>query len=283
MSQRNKTTYDGSMTMACVRAAVFFTLLLFLVPVQLIMKKTRPKAVFQMPMLFHRVMLGILGFRVRVAGQRATTTPVLYVANHASYLDIPVLGALIPAAFVAKAEVAQWPLFGFLSKLQNTIFIERRSSRSSEQRDQLRTHLEKGQSLILFPEGTSSDGAGVLPFKSSLFGMVDQTFADRAIAIQPISITCTAMDGLPLTRAYRPYYAWYGDMTLADHLWKVFKLGHFTVDVVFHEPVAPAVCADRKALALYCQKQVAQGVEHARTGRGEEPRTLKLLKQPLSA
>ena len=99
--------------------------------------------------------------------------PTLYVVNHTSYLDIPILGSIIPSAFVSKAEVADWPFFGILAKLQQTVFIERRASRVGEQRNQLRQHLEKGESLILFPEGTSSIGLTALPFKSSFFSTVE--------------------------------------------------------------------------------------------------------------
>ena len=89
----------------------------------------------------------------------------------------------------------------------------------------------------------------------------------KPVTIQPISIACTEIDGLPITRAWRPYYAWFGDMTLIGHLWNVFKLGRFTVDVVFHPPTSPQPFADRKVLARYCQQQVAHGIEQCLTGR----------------
>jgi 1-acyl-sn-glycerol-3-phosphate acyltransferase len=209
----------------------------------------------------------VLGFKLRVHGTLATTKPVLYVSNHTSYLDIPVLGALIPASFVAKSEVADWPFFGPLAKLQQTVFIERKATRTSEQSDGLRAKLEKGQSLILFPEGTSSVGLSALPFKSSLFSIVQGDFP-KPVVVQPVSITCTGLDGMPLTRDLRSLYAWYGDMTLLPHLWNVFKMGRFTVDVIFHPPVSPGDFPDRKVLAAYCQSQVGRGIEQCLTGRG---------------
>lgn len=255
------------MVAGMLRVVGFFALLAILVPFQIGFRSTKPRDPFRITLLFYRVLLKVLGFRVRVHGALATATPTLYVANHTSYLDIPVLGALIPAAFVAKADVRDWPLIGFLATQQKTVFIERQASRISSQRNHLRERLAAGQSLVLFPEGTSSDGLTVLPFKSSLFSVVEDASTDIVITVQPISIACTELDGLPITRALRPFYAWYGDMTLVGHLWNVFKCGHFTIAVTFHAPVTIRDFADRKALAQYCQQQVARGIEQSLTGR----------------
>ncbi|MGE3622836.1 MAG: lysophospholipid acyltransferase family protein [Bdellovibrionales bacterium] len=254
----------GAALAAGARVTAFIALVVALVPAHLVGMVIFPNDPFRLPRRFHRILIGILGFRIRVHGMMAATTPILFAANHASYLDIPVLGAIIPGAFVAKAEVARWPLFGILAKMQQTVFIERRAMRMREQKNGLRRRLESGQNLILFPEGTSSDGQHVLPFKSGLFAAIEDALP---VTIQPISVVCTELDGLPLTRAWRPYYAWFGDMTLVGHLWNVFKLGRFTVDVVFHPPVSPAAFPDRKALAAHCRQQVAHGVELCLAGR----------------
>jgi len=245
----------------------FFGIICFLVPVHIaynIFGKQR----FRMSLVFHRLLLKILGFRVRAHGVMASTSPVLFVANHSSYLDIPVLGALIPAAFVAKSEVASWPLFGWLAKLQHTVFVKRHPRHAGEQRDQIKERLAGGDSLILFPEGTSTDGLRVLPFKSSLFSVTEKLPDGQPIMIQPVSVACTELDGMPLLRDWRHFYAWYGDMTFLGHLWDVFAFGRYTVDVVFHQPVDPGSFADRKALAAYCQEQVARGIERCLAGRG---------------
>ena len=253
--------------LAAVRCGGFVLLLLTMLPVHVVYCFMRPHDHYRLPLLFHRLLLRLIGFRVRIHGDMARQAPVFYVANHTSYLDIPVLGALIPASFVAKAEVASWPLFGLLAKLQGTIFIERRSARASEQRDTLTQHLAHDRNLILFPEGTSSDGQMVLPFKSSLFAAIEKAADNPNVTVQPVSISCTGIDGLPLTPYMRPFYAWYGDMTLLPHLWQAFKCDRFTVDVVFHEPLQARDYADRKALAGICQQAVAKGVEQCVTGR----------------
>ena len=253
-------------TLGLVKVALFLSLVVTLIPVTIAYKRLTPEHPFKIPRLFHVLLLKILGIRLRVIGAPSSASPVLFVANHTSYLDIPVLGAILPAAFVAKSEVAGWPLFGFLSKVQNTIFIERRATRAADQRTRLQDHLAKRQNLILFPEGTSSDGLNALPFKSSLFSIVEESAHDIAITIQPVSITCTKLDGFPLLREQRPLYAWYGDMTLTPHLWNVFKHGHFTVDVIFHPPMAAAEYPNRKALAATCQNLIARGIEQSLTG-----------------
>ena len=207
----------------------------------------------------------------------------LFVANHSSYLDVPVLGALIPAAFAAKSEVAGWPLIGTLARLQNTVFIERRVVKTLEQRDSMTARLRRGQSLILFPEGTSSDGTRTLPFKSSLFSIAETPLPDgRHVTVQPVSVLCTELGGFPLGRDWRPYYAWYGDMTLVKHLWNVFRLGEFTVEVIFHPPVTLEDFGNRKALAEHCQREAAKGVEMCVAGRGF-PKEIMLLPHKANA
>ncbi len=254
----------GSLPLGILRVIGFFTLVIVLFPVHVANDLFRLPEPFRISQLFHRILAKILGLRVRVHGTMATKAPVFFVSNHTSYLDIPVLAAVIPAAFVAKSEVADWPLIGMLAKMQKTVFIERRTGKIRDQKNVLSERLQKGQSLIVFPEGTSTDGLSVLPFKSSLFSVVEQ---DAKLLVQPVSVACTCLDGIPLTRELRPYYSWYGDMTLVPHLWNVFKLGGFTVDVIFHSPVTADVFEDRKALSRYCHQQVERGIQQCLTGR----------------
>src|ERR1700679_2478522 len=131
-NHKNPNSNVGVMLAASARVAGFLGLIVTLIPVHLIYIAFRPNDPFRFPHLFHRALIRMLGFHIRAHGIPATTAPVLFVSNHSSYLDIPVLGALIPAAFVAKAEVARWPLFGLLAKLQRTVFIERRATRTHD-------------------------------------------------------------------------------------------------------------------------------------------------------
>lgn len=222
-----------------------------------------------LPRLYHRVCAALAGIDIVIRGRPAIGDgPVLFVSNHASYLDITVLGALIPGSFVAKSEVSGWPLFGFLSKLQRTVFIERRNRSSvGKQADDLRARLEAGDSLILFPEGTSSDGNRTLPFKTALFAVAGLKIDGAPLKVQPVSIAPTRLDGVPMGLIDRPLYAWYGDMELAPHLWRAFAAGRMTVEVEFHPPVTMADFSSRKALADHCWRAVAGGVSRALSGR----------------
>ncbi len=209
----------------------------------------------------------LCALKVRVRGRPVGEGPVLYAANHVSYLDVPVLGGLLDAAFVAKAEVARWPVFGLFAKFHRTIFIERAATRASVENVAMRDRLAAGESVIIFPEGTSSDGQRVLPFKSALFEAAKPWRLGRDIWIQPVSVAYPRYaDGRPLTGGLEACYAWYGDTTLFDHLWRVFGLKGAVVEVTFHEPVRASAFPDRKALARHCEARVATGVRAAHRG-----------------
>lgn len=223
---------------------------------------------------YFRVCTRILGFHVVCRGVTPSPArPTLFIANHASYLDIIILGSLLDGCFVAKSEVAGWPGFGYLARIAQTVFVERKRGGSAKERDQLGDRLKAGDPLILFPEGTSNDGNRVLPFKSSLFAVAQiQDRGGRPLPVQPVSLAYTRLDGLPMGRAFRPFYAWYGDMTLAGHLFAALGLGELTVEVTFHPVVSIADFKDRKALAHHCHDVVSHGVVSALAGRPDTPR-----------
>ncbi|MDD3029964.1 MAG: lysophospholipid acyltransferase family protein [Alphaproteobacteria bacterium] len=246
-----------------LRLAGFFLLLLVLIPTTILFKRIYPSKPFLIPRIFHRLLLNTLGIRVIVSGEKPVSSPALFVSNHASYLDIPVLGSLLSAGFVAKADVAEWPLFGLLARLQNTIFIERRAARAAAQSALLQEYLAKKRSLILFPEGTSSEGLTALPFKSSLFSIVEDSSGSFPLIVQPVSVTCVELNGFPILREDRGLYAWFGDMTMVPHLWNVFKYGRFTVDVVFHPPLTANDYPNRKDLAAACHERVTEGIKRS--------------------
>lgn len=217
---------------------------------------------------YFRGVTRICGFHVVVHGAPPRSdTPVLFVSNHVSYIDIIVLGSVIKTCFIAKAEVAKWPGFGFLARIAQTAFVDRKRSSTGREMGGLRQRLSQGDSLVLFAEGTSSDGNRVLPFKSALFAVAEASDDSPPLTIQPISLAYTRLDGQPMGRAMRPFYAWYGDMTLADHLFCVLGLGEATVEIIFHPPVSIADFSDRKALANHCHDQISRGVTLSLAGR----------------
>ena len=258
----------GSTTLRLRRLALYIAWTLPLMPVQGLGLLLRQPWVATFPRFYHRWCCRILGLRVRRIGQPTTARPVLFAANHVSYLDITVFGSLIPGSFIAKREVARWPLFGSLAKLQRSVFIDRQMRSTAAQRDSIAGRLATKDALILFPEGTSGDGNRVLPFKSALFSVADR--ADSLI-VQPVSIAYTRLDGMPIGRVLRPLFAWYGAMAMAPHLWNVLGLGKVEIVVEFHRPTTLAECGSRKLLARYCQERVSAGLEAALTGRRQPP------------
>ena len=256
---------------------------LALAPFQIVAVVTRSGMARTIPFLYHRLACRLIGINIRVVGTPLAGRPVLFVSNHVSWLDIPVLAKLVRASFVAKKEVASWPGFGHLAKLQRSVFIDRtRRSQAGHHNRELERRLRQGDSLILFPEGTSSDGRLVLPFKTALFGVAEQAQAITAetcrqsdLTIQPVTIAYRGINGMPLARSQRPLLGWYGDMDLAPHFWQALGLGRIEAEVRFHEPVTMQGFTSRKALAEYCFERVSAGIQAAGTPALEPERPAK--------
>jgi len=255
---------------ASVRLAAFLLWTLLVVPpYAVLLAAGRIQTCHRLARRYWRGTAWIVGFDIVVRGTMSTDHPVLFVSNHASYLDIIVLGGLLDAAFVAKKEVRQWPGIGVLAKLGRTVFVDRRPRKSLEQRDEMMARLGKtGESMILFPEGTSNDGNRVLPFKSALLSVAETIRVEgRPLSVQPLSLAYTRLDGIPVGNGWRAFYAWYGDMTLVPHLWAFLGLGTTTVEVDFHPVVTLEQFGSRKALADHCHDVIARGVVLANAGR----------------
>lgn len=219
---------------------------------------------------WHRNVLRIAGITVKVTGKPVLDRPTLMVSNHASYLDIVALGAILPCSFVAKSEVRGWPAFGWLATQQRTVFIERDPRKAARHLDEMKARLAEGGCVVLFPEGTSSDGTRVLPFKSTLFQTATIDFPETGeIEVQPISIAYTRLDGIPLGRVFRPFYTWYGDMDLAPHLIDWLGLGKLEMEIVFHEPRRIGEAGGRKGLAAATWQASSVGLQSALRGHPE--------------
>jgi 1-acyl-sn-glycerol-3-phosphate acyltransferase len=194
------------------------------------------------------------------------------MANHAGWLDIPVLSAVAPVSFVAKHEINLWPFFGTLARLQRTVFIRRERSKALEDRDNIRRRLLQGDALVIFPEGTSGDGNRVLRFKSALLSAAELAIGEaenghvRHVAIQPVSVAYVSLHGLPMGRENRPLFAWYGDMDLLSHLWGAIEAGPIDVVVELHEPLTIDQAGGRKELAAAAETAVRGGLVRALSG-----------------
>jgi len=238
-----------------------------LVPAQSLALRTGLLAPHVIPRLFHRAVGRIIGVRIIQIGDIAQDRPLMFALNHASWLDITIFGSMTPVAFVAKREVASWPIFGLLARLQRTVFVERTRQKTAGHRDEMLERLSEGERIGLFAEGTSSDGNRVLPFKSAFFAIAEHRTDDKPLPVQPVSIAYVGLNGMPLRREERPTFAWYADMDLAPHLWGVLSSGGVTVAVQFHPVVDIDRFASRKELARHCEDAVAQGVSDAISGR----------------
>jgi len=262
-------TVQRSVLRGLWRSCLFLGVTVLLVPPYLFGQAFRPALARAVARLWGRASCRIAGLVVRRYGRPAEDRPTLYVANHVSYLDIPIIAAAVDAIFVAKREVASWPLFGFIARIGRTIFIEREPTHADAECALLCRVLARGESLLLFPEGTSSEGSDVLPFKSSLFEAALRARAEP-VPVQPVSLSYRGFRSGPVFEGEeRLLYAWCGEMTLLPHLWKMLTLPGAEVVLHFHPPVAPPSLESRKALAEYARRQIAESV---RTGtRGAAP------------
>lgn len=240
---------------------------LLVIPTQSVMLLIGGKAAEPLPYAFFWAVTRILRVKVQIRGRPSSAQPTLFVANHLSWLDICVLGQILTSSFVARADLATWRLFGYLSTLRRTIFIDRENrARSGTHMELMNKRLHDGDSLILFPEGTSSDGGRVLPFKSSLFAVAERWTGQEPLTVQPVSIFYTELNGMPMGRHFRPYVTWFGDMELGPHVWDLMRTGRVTAVVTFHPPVTIDQVGNRKDMSATCFNAIDGRVEELRKG-----------------
>ena len=266
----------------------FMGLTLPLMPLQAVLVRVSTPAARRFPQWYHRKVCRLLGVRVRVEGALERGVPVLLLANHSSWLDIPVISAAAPVSFVAKKEVSTWPFVSWLAMLQRTVFVDRtRRTTVGDTAGEMIDRLNAGDTLVLFAEGTSSDGNRVLPFKTSLISAAKPTRAARAGAtggqapkvgqgppavVQTLAIVYTHRHGLPMGRADRPGVGWYGDMELGGHVWGVLTGGPIEVTVRLGPPVPLDDFADRKVLARHSETEIRADVVDLLRGGWEQKR-----------
>jgi 1-acyl-sn-glycerol-3-phosphate acyltransferase len=196
----------------------------------------------------------IWGVRVSTEGTLAKERPLLIVSNHFSYLDVFALGSQIPARFITKSEVASWPIIGPICKIGGCVFIDRRRQRTLHNMSEL-NHISRQKAVIsLFPEGTTNEGIGLLPFRSSFFSIAE----DLDVLVQPVSVIYTRLSGKPLDDSTRPIVGWYGDASFFPHAMRFLRERYVDVKLVFHPPVSSSQIASRKDLANHCHDVIAK-------------------------
>ena len=249
---------------AYLRVFLLAIICLITIPVQalnlLLFKNSR--FFYVVPFAFHNSLRMTFGIKLKIEGAIQKDKQTVFVGNHLSYLDIPVMGSLLKANFVSKDDVRGWPIFGLLAELSRTIFISRTPSKAAQSIQQMNDAINEGRSLIIFPEGTSTRGKEVLPFKSSFFDIFLKNQNKDDLSIQPFTIGLTKTNGQLVTKD-QDYdtYAWHGDMDLQPHIWSLAKGNGAELTITFHEPISLKGYENRKILAVDCFDKTQKGLE----------------------
>ena len=249
------------------------------ISVQAVLVLMPGRAKIRFPRHYWSMMCRSIGLRVQVVGAPAHRTadgrPIIYVSNHSSWLDILVLGGRLHACFIAKEQVARWPVIATVAHLGRSVLVGRRRASTVRERDDMHARLAAGDSLILFPEGTTSDGSRVLPFRSAFLSVAELpvTAAGKPPIVQPVSVVYDRLAGLPIGRANRPLFAWYGDMDIGSHFWRLAQQCGLRATVVLHTALDPRDFPSRKALAAATWEAVANGAATLRQNRKALPLT----------
>ena len=234
---------------------------LFGVPLQRLSRRRGWALARRIPTFFARSTCAILGLRFRFEGEPLGPKPRMIVSNHLSWSDILVFAARETPCFVAKSEVANWPLLGAFARVQDTIFV-RRGNRADVPRvnEAMADRMVGGEDVLLFGEGTSSDGEGVLSFKPSHFAAARDALRRYpqvlGVTVQPAAIAYTHARGKELDAAGRRRLAWFGDAELAPHIWLLLKSAPVECIVLFGAPITFDSNSDRKAVALETERRV---------------------------
>jgi 1-acyl-sn-glycerol-3-phosphate acyltransferase len=234
-------------------------------PVQAVLLRVPGRGKERFARVYWRGVAFVFGLRLTVVGRLAGQRPVLFIANHCSWMDIVALGSALPGCFVAKGEIGRWPVISLVAKLGRTIFVSRSRGGVGAERNNLSQRLDAGDNVILFPEGTTSDGTRILPFSSAFLSIAD---AESKPWVQPVTIVYDGLDGLPVRRHERPEISWYGDMDLVTHYNGIGRRRRLHATIVLDEPIAAGSFPNRKVLAAALEARLARNAAGLRQGRG---------------
>ena len=225
-------------------------------PIQFLLILVKSNLRFFLPLIFHKFLLKILGIRLSIKGRPSERKPLILIGNHCSYLDIIILGSVLPVCFVAKSEIKSWFLFGTLASLQNSIFIDRRNFKALDSLKKISKNLSSNFAIIIFPEGTTNNGKRVLKFRASLFKIFED---DPTLGLQNFSLCYTHINSMPLDNRMRPNIAWYGEMNLITHLKRLLHYSSIGAKLQFHPTIVPHGVT-RKIISEESREQVIKGI-----------------------
>ena len=250
--------------------SIIIILILLILPIQIISNLFNLRLRYIAPFYFFKLLNYFMGVNIELDQEsinhlRSTNyVGNLYVSNHVSFFDIITIGSLIKSSFIAKKEVKTMGIFGLLAILNNTFFIDNtKATKSLGYSNEIQKKLLKGQNLILFPEGTTSDGSGIKTFKSSFFESANSKYIcpnsgeEKYIRVQPISLSYLKKSGLPMGTATRREIAWIGDNSSIIELMKNYLMsGSISISIKIHDPVTIEDFGDRKKLSAYCEDAI---------------------------
>ncbi len=200
-----------------------------------------------------RAVCALMGVEVEVVGEPPAAGAWLAVSNHLGYADIPVLGSVLPGTFVSKAEVGRWPAIGLLSRLAGTVFVDRGNRGASQEFvRKVNRRISAGETVLVFPEGTSTRGEGILPFKTAPFAAVAGLPGGSVL---PVHIDVVEIGGEPAVGPIRDAVCWHGDAAFAPHAFRLLGLRGIRYRVVVGKPI-PCGELDRKRLAILARENV---------------------------
>ncbi|MFA5834338.1 MAG: lysophospholipid acyltransferase family protein [Bacteroidota bacterium] len=212
----------------------------------------------QLTTLWARTMLWILNVNVTARWQSDVhqQSPHMIVANHQSYVDVIIIASIMPTLFVAKDDVRSWPVFGWLASLGGTLFIDRKAFRGAlHSMEQIAKALRCGINVQVFPEGTSTNGSAVLPFRSALFNAAISSCS----AILPLSVNYESINSSQVNNVNRDFLCWYGEMTFTNHFWRLLSLQSAHVSVVIHPSIRFGEADSAKTISQAAFSSVVNG------------------------
>ena len=268
----------GTLRIALMAVAIV-SITLTLLPFQIIASRLQRFWHKSLPVFWQGLMCKLFGLKIHMHGEMRAGRPLLLVSNHISWTDILVLGSLGQVSFIAKSEVKSWPVFGIFAQLQNTIFIDReQKNQSGAQAEAIAARLQDGDVLVLFAEGTTSDGNHILPFKSSLFGAAKVALLDAPegqVLVQPVAIAYTKLHGIAMGRYHRPVAGWPGNVGLIKHLMGIMRAGAIDVEVTFGEPHIVTKSTNRKKLSGIVETEIRAMHRQSLDGSSPQQSALK--------
>jgi len=239
---------------------VYLPFMLIFCPIQYVWSKLKAPYWHLIPRAFHLLGAAFIGLKVTVIGEPVQGRPVLIVSNHISWTDIIAVGSSANVTFVAKKEIEKWFFVNFMAGLQRTLYVDRtRRTDARRTTTEMARRMADGGAVLLFAEGQSDIGTHVLPFRSALVGAAQQAMLEAGateVLIQPLTISYTRLQGLPVSRNERSLIAWIKSKSVKQNIKEILSGGVKEVTLAFGTPMPLAQGADRKTVTKAAEKEV---------------------------